>query len=80
MTYDSYTFYSTQEIVLVQPLALLSKAHSSLEKQTSHLRQSGPLDSSEVYSSMERGMSEIHSGKCDPPGAQVVGSTVSICL
>ena len=66
------------------PAEVLLKAQSSLEKHTSHLRRSGPLDpeSSEVYSSIERAMSEIQEGKCNPPGVQrnAITGAYSVCL
>ena len=65
-------------------LLFLSKAQSSLNKHTSHLRQSGPIDpqSPEVYSSIERAMSEIQEGKCSPPGVQrnPYTNALSLCL
>lgn len=69
---------------LVLTLFIL-KAHSSLEKHTNHLRQSGPFDpkSSEVYSSVERAMSEIQEG-CPGGLSRVevnqVTKNVEVCL
>eukprot|EP00956_Cyclotella_meneghiniana_P009086 scaffold12435_cov33-Cyclotella_meneghiniana.AAC.6 len=61
----------TQKSMVIgeNPAELLLKAHSSLEKHTNHLRQSGQIDpkSPEVYSSIERAMSEINEGKCPNP-------------
>ena len=66
------------------PHLFVRKAHSSLEKHTNHLRQSGQIDpkNPEVYSSIERAMSEINEGICNPPGIQPTANvgSYSLCL
>jgi hypothetical protein len=62
MTYLKAFLQCRDVIVLTQ--AFPSKTQSSLQKHTSHLRQPESHDPSEVYSSVERAMSEVQDGKC----------------
>lgn len=79
MTYLVVFLQCRDVIVLTQ--AFLSKAQSSLEKHTSHLRQSGPYDPSEVYSSVERAMSEVQDGKCPTREPQPTATgNLAFCL
>ena len=68
----------------------LYKTYSTVEKQMNNLRGYGQIDSDEVYSNIERAMSEIQEGEegmsvvqkggCKAPFVKRSGSSITVCL
>ena len=70
--------------------SVFNKTYSTVEKQMNNLRGYEQIGSNEVYSNIERAMSEIQdgeegmsavqTGKCQAPFVKVTGTQVKVCL